>query len=342
MPLNSNHQQLCIYIFLEFRRLCRQATRRRSHAFRPGTSRNHITMITKWITFALQYNIQHVDPSEDSVCAYMETLARQFRSPKSISNYISAIRLMHKFLGVVPTALDSFQVTLMARAIKLTMREIPNRRPPVTTMMLIKLCQLCHHQGLIGLVIKTALLLSFYGFFRGSNSCPPTARQFDCTRHFTRGDIAIAPPGLVVNVKWSKTLQSANQPLRIPIPEIQHPALNIVSAYKDMIRLIPTNHNSALFTLPNKEPLTLKQFRKAFKLLLTQAGYTDCFSLHSLRRGGASESFASGAEYLDIQRQGGWSSMCFLDYITRIQPQQSTVCSALTCAAQNAHTGGPQ
>ncbi len=275
-----------------------------------------------------------MDPSPDTVCAYLEYLAQNFKSNKSLKNYFGAIRLIHKFAQVQPTALDTFQVALMLRATALTMREIPLRRPPVTTAILFDICKLCTTKGKVGLVIRLALLTAFYAFMRASNLCPYKATQFDPTRQFTRADVKIAPPGLVLRMKWSKTLQTANQPIEIPVPEIQHPVLNAVQAFRELCQLIPASANDPLFVLPHGKCLTVSQLRAAFKVLLRKTGHTSHkFSVHSLRRGGASESYAQGAKYLDIQRQGGWASNCFMDYLTRTAPSNSTVVTALIQAA---------
>ena len=121
--------------------------------------------------------------------------------------------------------------------------------------------------------------------------------------------------------------------MSISLPRVDHPLLDVVSAFKDMVSSIPASAHKPLFTLANGKPLTLGQLRKGFKTLVARAGLPDNLSLHSLRSGGASESHRLGAEYLDIQRQGVWSSACFFSYLSRAAPSDSTVCSALVAAA---------
>ncbi len=183
---------------VEFIKLRKQARKRRSQAFRPGTNANHITMFSKYIKFCLKYNLQYIDPSVETISVYIEFLAQNFRSHRSVANYIGAIRLLHKFLDVKPCNLQSFHVSLMLRATTITMRQIPNRKPPVTTQMMIRICELCDNQGVIGHIIKLALLLGFLGFLRASNLCPATVKSFDTTRHLTRADLTFTPPGLIL------------------------------------------------------------------------------------------------------------------------------------------------
>jgi hypothetical protein len=56
---------------------------------------------------------------------------------------------------------------------------------------------------------------------RQSNLAPKTAAAFDIRRNTCRGDVICHPPGLVILLKWTKTLQkgSAN-----PHPNPFHPS----------------------------------------------------------------------------------------------------------------------
>ncbi len=292
-------------------------------------------MITKFIKFCTTHNVAYWQPTVSTLCAYTEALAQQFRSAKSIGNYLSAIKLMHKLAHVNLDSMDSFEMALMVRATKLTLREIPNVRKPVPIQLLHKMCILCYNKGPTADVLRLGLLLAFFGFFRTSNLCPQSQHSFDNTRHLTRGDVKIAAPGLQVALKWSKTLQVALQPKIIPIVRAKEGALDAVQAFQSVLLNIPAEQKAPLLQLPSGKPLTATQLRNFFKCLLRATGQnTKDYSLHALRRGGATESYSGGAHYIDIKRQGAWKSACFWDYVARPAPHQSTVCSALLKAAQ--------
>ena len=56
---------------------------------------------------------------------------------------------------------------------------------------------------------------------------------------------------------------------------------------------------------------------RVFKASVTAAGLDPkSYSLHSLRRGGATLAFQCGVSSLLIQRHGDWTSDAYLDYIT--------------------------
>ncbi len=325
----------------DFIRLCEQAQIRKGKAFRPGTVKNHLTMMRKYVTFCISHRVEYIKPTPQTICAYMEHLATHFTSHKSVSNYLSAIKLLHSYVGKKATALDSFEVVLMNRAIRLTMREIPFSRPPITVEMLMDMCHVCERYGKAGTVIKLALQLGFFGFLRGSNLCAPTIKGFDPTRHFRRKDVRVTPKGLVLSLKWSKTLQTAGQPLHIPVPQVADTSIDAVHTFKLMKEQIRAPPEAPLFTLPQGKHLTLPQFRDIFKALLRKTGNDHTtFSLHSLRRGGATTSFDHGAKELDIKRQGSWASTCYTRYIVNKEPHRSSVCDALIAAAAARNSSG--
>ncbi len=67
-----------------------------------------------------------------------------------------------------------------------------------------------------------------------------------------------------------------------------------------------------------------------FSLLCKKIGIDETkYSIHSLRRGGATHSYEKVANLLDIQRHGAWSSLAFHDYIAPEPDHTTSVCSAL-------------
>ena len=298
----------CLFMFmLGFSALCRAAKVRRRAAFRPGTSKNHLVMFKAYIKFCLQHKVEYVNPSKDTICAYIEYLAQKFKSHKSVTNYVSAIKLLHKYLGVSPPSMDSFEVALMIRALPLTMRCVPQQKAPISIEMLKSLCELCDKLGTLGTVMHTLFLIAFYGFLRCSNLCPSTQEAFDTTRHPTRADIRVADPGLLMAQKWSKTVQAPTAARQIPIPRITTPSsLDPVTAFTAMISAVPTrSDNDALFQYPQGSPLTAQHARVVLRTMLTQLGYcAKDYSMHSFRIGGATACFRGSCQQMILRSMG--------------------------------------
>jgi hypothetical protein len=311
--------------------LRRSARRRRKQAFRPGTRANQRCQIASYLKFCLERDLNFLNPSTDTLCLYAEFLALRFTSAKSVKNYLSAINLFHKLKDISAPSLDSFQYQLMLRAIPLTMRAMPMQRSPITPTMLRDICEICHHMSHLGLILKCAFVFGFFGFLRASNLAPASVNSFDASRHTTRSDICIQPPGLVIRLKWSKTHQAPGSPALIPVPAIPGHPLDPVATYTRMITASPTR--PPLLTMPDGRPVTVKQLRRALRVILTALGYPAAsYSLHSLRRGGATASVRAGADFIHVKRHGTWRSDSFWHYITSHITENSPVAAALSNA----------
>ena len=125
----------------------------------------------------MYFGLESLDPSDDTICLFLEFLARSFTSHKSISNYLSAVRILHKRLNLKGVSLHSYQVKLLLRAYQLTIGG-PKPRCPVTLQLMFELTKLCDSIGTKGVVLKCVFLFAFFGFLRCSNLVPQTKVAF--------------------------------------------------------------------------------------------------------------------------------------------------------------------
>ena len=147
---------------------------RKQHAFRPGTRANHQSQFMLYLVFCAKYQLQDVNPSTETICLYAEFLGQRFQSSRSVRNYISGVRLLHKYIGIDAPSLVSFDLELMLRALALTLTSISNQRLPISLSILRQLCTLCQNIREVGLANKCAILFGFYGLLHQSNLAPPT------------------------------------------------------------------------------------------------------------------------------------------------------------------------
>ncbi len=287
-------------------------------------------MMASYLKFCSQYNRTPLNPSINTIVSYLEFLAQKLKSPKSISNYWAAVKFLHARLNVTLSNAQAIDVTLMLRSISLTKRHVSCQKSPITKTHLITISSVLDKQGTQGVVIKCAVLFGFFAFLRGSNLCPQNETEFDHTRHFTRQDVKCQQQGLVLALKWAKNMQTSLQPQYIHIPTITPKHIDPVHTFKLMCSLVPALPHQPLFLLPNNKPLTIQGLRSCFKLVCQQVGLdVDLFSVHSLRRGGATHAHHAGAQPRDIQRHGCWSSQSYWDYIAPLDPPNSSVAMAL-------------
>ena len=306
-------------------------------AFRPGTRINQKSQITTYLRFCITNHLRHVNPSCDTLCMYTEFLTQKLKSPKSVRNYLSSVTLFHKYRNASFVHANDFEFRLMLRSLPLTKRHFPNQVEPVTPKLLLEICKVCEELGSMGIVLKFAYTLAFFSFVRQSNLAPVSAKLFDETRHTTRGDVTFESPGLVLSLKWTKTHQNPSFPSRIPIPRVTHPTVDPVRAYQRFLRLVPSQSaNGPLLIWMGGSTVTASQLQRCLRSIVKQLGYpSDRFSMHSMRRGGASTCAQASIDYMHIQRHGTWSSECFWNYISANMVNTSPVPEALAKAFSN-------
>jgi hypothetical protein len=185
-----------------------------------------------YFQFCRTYNVPTLQPSQQDICLYLEFLARRFQSPQSVKNYLSAVTLYHKQQDIPCTSLSTFKVQCMIRSLDRTMHHVPNQKEPITLPILHQLCQLILHYGVWGEVLRYAFLFLFFAFLRQSNVAPRSRVDYDPTRHTRRSDVTLTPSGLIIAIKWTKTLQKRGYPVRIPLPRIPGSSLCPTRAFR--------------------------------------------------------------------------------------------------------------
>ena len=310
--------------------------KRKSQAYTQGTNKNHMSHIRLYISFCIHFGLQDINPEPETVCLYIEFLAQSLKSPKSVANYISSVKFLHKFLGYSVDSLESFEVHLLLRACHLTMEHVPLQRRPLTPDLIRLVLQSAKSTSTCYPVFRCAVLLSFYGFLRMSNLTPRVISQFDPRKHTCRGDVFRAEPGLVILLKWSKTNQFGQNTELIPIPRSKDPHMCPVSAYDLMEQLVPTiSPNQPLLALPappggQLSPVHPDWLSNELSSALEACGEDpSMYSFHSLRRSGATTAYRAGVQFAQIKKHGCWRSDAFWAYVTNCATGHTPVTRAL-------------
>ncbi len=89
-------------------------------------------MIECFLNFCLAHNMCPLDPSIEVIISYLEYLTNKLVSHKSVANYWSAVKFLHKSSNVHLTHAGAFEVALMLRAIPLTKRHVSQQKLPLS------------------------------------------------------------------------------------------------------------------------------------------------------------------------------------------------------------------
>ena len=212
------------------------------------------------------------------------------------------------------------------RGIKRLNGDSVSQKLPITPEVLYKMQCHLNFASSLDATFWAACLVAFFSFFRKSNLLPPSTAAFDPQRHLRNCDVRLYQWGIILVVRWSKTIQYRNRTLLVPVPKVAHSLLcpwsAVIRAFKLAGVYQSTTHafepafiyreGSAL------KALTYSTFTDKLKLTLDiiKCGYDSLrFSGNSFRRGGATFALHCGVPSDYIKLQGDWKSNAYERYL---------------------------
>lgn len=286
-----------------------------------ATNKSLTSEINSYLVFCRYYRFVPVPVSSDVVCKYASTLAIT-HAYASIKRYISALGHLHKVRNIDWTIPQDYNVYRVLQGIKRVKGGASFSKlhitPHILELIFSKLdLTISEHRA-----FWAACLLKFYSFFRKSNIVPESEIKFDPRKHLCVGDIIPSGNGVVIVVRWSKTIQFADRVLEIPIARVGISHLSFPDMWKFYLSLMPSSPLGAAFrftdTSGKTRILTHDRFTFLLKTSLTASGIdASRYSGHSFRSGGATFAFECGVSPILIKAQGDWLSDAYLRY-TRV------------------------
>lgn len=263
-------------------------------------------------------DIQPTNPSNYDVCAYIEFLASDTPSPRTISNHLSHIRTYMRKAAAHTTQVDHFRVGCAMTAVKRDKHYVPRIKKAFPVDDLHRMVTILPNTTQ-GNILRVSVLLMFYAALRQSEVLAPSMTSFDHRKHLTRGDIVFKDQQLLIHIKHAKNMQTVYETKTVSLNPAPNHRLCIVSALRDMIRATPTQAQSepCIMFPGSRRPVPVDYVRRNWKLHLERNGMdTAPLSLHSIRKAAATAAYNQGCAELDIQRYGGWRSHAYRQYIT--------------------------
>ena len=168
-----------------------------------------------------------------------------------------------------------------------------------------------------------ACLTAFYGMFCKSNLMSTTAAKSSSEKQLTKSDFSFFTWGVLVHVRWSKTIQFRDKVVQIPFSTIPYSPLCPVCAISRAFLFTRHCDDSAqAFSWistgpPDFRVLTYAQFVKHLRYCLRSIGLDPSqYGGHSFRCGGASLAYQAGLPVEAIKLLGDWKSDPVLLYLT--------------------------
>ena len=152
-----------------------------------------------------------------------------------------------------------------------------------------------------------ALVFGFLGYLRISNLAPPpppTAKCLDPARHSSWLDVKPSKEGILLDLKWTKALQTQRGFTTIPMAALQDKRICPVSTwdlYRHMLPWVTPDSSTPLLlttALPVRKVISASSLHAIFHRATDTAGLSaKHYTPHSLRRGGAFSVFRQASPW---------------------------------------------
>ena len=255
----------------------------------------------------------------ETVSLFAQFLARSFKAPQSIMNYVASVKLWHTLLDFDISLFSSIEFKLTKRGLFRIMQHTVRQASPITPEILMSFRQKLNLSNPTDATFWALFLIAFFTMARKSNLVPDSVDKFDPEKQLSREKVLIGNGCLLVVWTWAKNIQNRDRTHKVPIIHIPGSPLCPVEAYQNMCQLTPLDSRQAAFSLISRRgpvPVTYNQYNAKLKELIQACGRDpDEYSTHSFRRGGATCAFHAKVPDSLIQLQGDWVSDAYKRYL---------------------------
>jgi hypothetical protein len=278
-----------------------------------------------FLSFCIYFSLQPFPVSYSTLSAYIACLSNSFQSPSSVINYIYGIKTVHLSLEIPFPDLKTFMLKMQIKGIHKQIGNVPTQASIITPDILVSMYYLLDHSNSFHVAVWAVFTMAFFSFARMSNLVARTRNAFDPSKQLLRSDIILTQDTILLNFKWTKTLQDHSRILSIPLTAIPGHPLCPVSAYRNLLCSCNVNMSRSAFCYNRNGSivsLTSTQVVAFLNELVSELGLpSGKYTGHSFRRSGTTWAFRSGVRSENIRAHGDWRSLAYLQYI-QVTPDQ--------------------
>ncbi len=285
-------------------------------ALAKSTRKKIFQHILKYLRFCIHYNYRPLPATPYVLAAFAVFLSEKVRTIGTISGYINSVVHLHKRCGFAVPDRKDYEFKLTMTGLKNHLRRRVRKAAPMTPEILLEFRKILDLNDPLDATYWALFLVSYFLLIRASNVTPRSAKKFNVAKQLTRSDVLLGKKVAVIDIKWTKTLQSGEKVFNMPLVALQNAKLCPVWALQNMCRLVPAQQHSPAFCNPDGSAISYWQFLNKLKQLIRLTGRDpSVYSGHSFRRGGCTALFDANVRDTLIKLIGTWSSSCYLEYI---------------------------
>ena len=315
-----------------------------SHAWAPRTRRTLTSQAKAFKTFAELADIRSLPLSGEELCFYAIWLyiVRGLKAPKSIQMYLSAVRTLHRRLGLdcaTPTTFGPLGQVMSG--LKRKLQHKVKKMSPITPTILVKLLRvsnltplcLIQHQTLT--TLRALALIFFQSMLRSSNMIPEDRHKFDSRYILKWSNVKKIDYGILITITHSKTIQYGEREHEIPLAASPDPRFCPVRALMNLAWMYGPEYvkpETPVFLVPTPDgkfvPIKKAEFLDWLRGRLSGMGLdASKYGVHSFRHGGVQEGLLNEDNRALVQLASDHSSEAIMGY-AQIPPDRRMSLSA--------------
>ena len=216
-------------------------------AFAEGTLSNLTNQWLKYLTFCCVHELPAVPATVDTLCRYSHYLSLTLRAHESILNYLSGVKTLHRLMGEEVKQFEDIAFKLALKGLHRNNSHIPHQAPSMTLEALDRIYKCLNMDDENDVIFWAVTLVGFFLLLRKCNLVPDTQSSFDPTKQLKREDLEFAEDHIKVTLRWTKTNQFGNKPLRFALPRIPGSNLCPVQAIIRLLYMVKGSPMGSLF-----------------------------------------------------------------------------------------------
>lgn len=296
-------------------------------AFADSTLASRSSQWKKFFTFCNDLGVTGVPASTTTVIQFLCNIAKDVKH-NTIQAYLSAINVLHKFMGQDIDFRQYYIVRCCLSGLKRKYGTCVVQKIPLSISQFSDIyCKM--DRNAYNITCWAACMLCFRTLLRKSNVVLDKYKQLN--DHFIRRrNISFTSDGMIVTVESTKTIQYHERELKIPVRRVANEAFCAVSLLEHNFNLFPAPGDACLFykLSPQGEivPLFYQDMLQFLKDVVPLVGVRpQDIGTHSLRRSGTLFLQSLGVSIHDIQTMGDWKSLAVLMYLSTTFERKSQI-----------------
>ena len=216
----------------------------RSHTIADSTKGTYKTHLNCYIKFCLFMGFPSVPATTFNICLYAAFLGRSLKA-SSVRQYIGIIGTLHKEFGLKNPLIDNYFVSSLLKGINHVKGDSHIQKLPMTIDILSRIYNILNFRSSFDSSFWAICLTAFFGMFRKSHLLSTSAGKFSSVQQFCKSDFQFFDWGVLIHVKWSKTIQFRDRKVCISFSYIPNSHLCPVKAILHAFSFTGSSSDSA-------------------------------------------------------------------------------------------------